>query len=226
MDSIDNPAKYPPVAWMNDCKVYNKNYERVPPSFLTNNVDVLCLNFSLKQKDRIGNGIMQDFYEIYENAKYVNIPIEVLNVPLDETKDAMCISFDSQANWFSLMFNDPLIVTLKYMYDITSVPHIMVLKPDGSVISTHGILDLDEYGKNALITWLSTAAATKSEKRLSKESAMYGHRWRFLTIGVGKTDKPDYRRKFSIMPTADTTSVSVGMTINTDPAPEDEQLPL
>ncbi|CAH0596922.1 unnamed protein product [Chrysodeixis includens] len=220
MDSISNPAKYKPVEWMNNCKMYNKNYEKVPCTFLTENVDVICLYFSLKDKDRVGNEIMQDFYEIYENAKYVNIPIEVLNVPMDDTKDAMCISFDDQANWFTLMFNDPLIIFLKYMYDITAVPHIIVLKTDGSVISSHGILDLDEYGKNALITWLSASATTKSEKRLSKERNMYGLKWRFLTLGVGKADKPNYRRKFSIMPVEEHLT-SIGMSVQTDTSSSD-----
>lgn len=213
MDTLNNPENLAPYYWLKDAKVYNHNYERIPFDWLTDCVDAIVLYFSVRGKDR--NGIIDNFYEIYENAKYKNLPIEVINVPMDETKENMCIGFDEQANWFTLMYSDPLIVILQYRYQISSVPHLVVIRTDGSIVSSHGILDLDEYGKNALITWLSCSAGSDNNKRLSKEMSMYGPKWKFLSAGVGKTAKPDYRRKFSIMPTPDEITTSVGLSVIT-----------
>lgn len=192
----DNPANFPQYDWLKNAKVFNQKYERVPTAWLKDNVDVLVLHFSLRGKDR--RGIMHQFYEIYENAKYSNLPIEVINVPMDESKEDMMFGFEEQANWFTLMFNDPLIITLQYRYEICAVPHLCVLRTDGSIVSSHGILDLDRYGRNALITWFSNSTIADSPKRLSKEITMYGPTWKYLNTNIGKNDKPDYHRKFSV----------------------------
>ncbi|XP_021195433.2 uncharacterized protein LOC110379931 [Helicoverpa armigera] len=204
---------FTPFNWLKDAKIYNHKYERVPSAWMTDNVDCIILYFSMRNVDR-PDDIMYQFYEWYENARYINLPIEVINVPMDETKENMCHGYDEQANWFTLMYNDPLILTLQYIYAICSVPHLVIIRTDCSVVSQHGILDLDKYGINAFITWMSTSAAACTPKRLSKELKMYGPKWKYLTAGVGKTDKPDYTRKFSIMQKPDETT-SIGMSIRT-----------
>lgn len=190
----DNPENFPPFNWIAEAKIYNHNYLRIPVEWITYGVDIIVLYFSLRDTDRPDN-IMEKFYELYENARYVNLPMEVINVPMDDNKQDVCISYDDQANWFTLMFNDPLIITLQYLYGITAVPHLVVIKTDGSVVSSHGISDLDAYGKNALITWMSTSSLIINPKRLSKELQMYGPNWRYLTIGSGGAPKRDYKKK-------------------------------
>ncbi|KAF9797691.1 hypothetical protein SFRURICE_017886 [Spodoptera frugiperda] len=192
----EDPCKLPPFNWIESAKIYNHSYERVPIEWLLDSADILVLYFSMRNSDRSDN-IMTQFYEVYENARYNNLPIEVINVPMDETREDMCISYADQANWFTLMFDDPIIITLQYRHEITAVPHLVVTRVDGSMVSSHGILDLDEFGKNALIAWLSTAAYTKPRKKLSRDTKMYGPQWKYLNAGVGKAESPDYKRNFS-----------------------------
>ncbi|CAG9792774.1 unnamed protein product [Diatraea saccharalis] len=185
---------FEPHDWLKNAMVYNKRFTNIPSKWIKENTDVLLLLFNTKGADK--DGIVQKFYHIYECIKHANIPIEVIYVPLEETEDEMKASFEIQANWFTLMFDDSLVLELMYMYQITSVPHILVLKPDCTVISYHGIMDLEEYGKNAVITWLSTTAC-KKERKLNKEADMYGSNWNYLKIGTGD-NKSIYRRRFAL----------------------------
>ncbi|XP_022818752.1 uncharacterized protein LOC111351183 [Spodoptera litura] len=192
----EDPSKLPPFNWIETAKIYNHNYEKVPIEWLLDSANILVLYFSMRDSDRSDN-IMSQFYEFYENARFKNLPIEVINIPMDETREDMCISYAEQANWFTLLFGDPIIITLQYKHGVTSVPHLVVTRPDGSMVSSHGILDLDEFGRNALIAWLSVAVHTKQSKKLSKETKMYGPKWNYLNAGVGKAKKPYYKRHFS-----------------------------
>ncbi|XP_073962679.1 uncharacterized protein [Choristoneura fumiferana] len=189
-----NPITLPPYNWLIDARVFNKNFEPVPYSWIAENADVVVLLFTSKGVDR--NGILQKFCEIYENVKYINMPIEVINIPMDENTKDMWDCYGEQANWFTLRVDDPLVLTLQYMYEITCIPHIIVQKPDGTMISTHGIQDLEEYGKNAIITWMTTSASMKTGRRMSKDANMYGKTWSYLNSGL--SSKKEYQGRFSV----------------------------
>ncbi|KAM3956818.1 uncharacterized protein ACR2FA_009206 [Aphomia sociella] len=188
------PQMFNSYDWLDEAVIYNKRYEVISSEWLRNNADVLVLLFTAHGIDK--GGVIEKFYEIYENIKFANLPVEVIYIPMDETEDDMKKCFETQANWFTLNINDPLVVTLKYMYDITCIPHLLVLKIDGSIISTHGILDIEQYGKNAVLTWLSTSPSTKNHRKLSKEAAVYGEKWCYMNVRPN-TRHDSYQRKFS-----------------------------
>lgn len=179
-----NPIQFTPYNWLKDAEIFNQNCEKVPTDWILENTDVVVLLFTAKGIDR--DGVIEKFYEIYENLKYINLPMEVIYVPLDENEEDAKECFEEQANWFTLKFDDLLVPTLKFMYGITCLPHVYVVKTDCSVISSHGILDLETYGKNAVITWLSTSASTKNNRKMSKDAEMYGEKWKFLNKSVAK----------------------------------------
>ncbi|XP_068625219.1 uncharacterized protein [Battus philenor] len=182
-----------PYKWLNEATIYNKRNEQVPISWILDNADLLVLLFNSKGVDI--NGIVTKFCEIYENVKYVNLPIEVIYVPMDDTEADAIASYESQANWFTLKFDDPLVPVLKYMYEVTCIPHLIVVNLDGTIVSSHAIFDLVEYGKNAVITWLSTSASIKSHRKLSRESSMYGENWVYMNVDPTR-NVSDYQRKF------------------------------
>ncbi|XP_059055649.1 uncharacterized protein LOC131849573 [Achroia grisella] len=189
-----------PYNWMDKAVVYNQRYDVVPCEWIRKNTDVLVLLFTARGIDK--DGIIVKFYEIYESIKLLNLPIEVIYVPMDETEAEMKQSYETQANWFTLSIHDPLVLTLKYMYDITCIPHIVVLKIDGSIISTHGVIDLEKYGKNAVLTWLSTSASTKKHRKLNKDASMYGEKWNYLNVRPNSSKYDSYRRKFNVPETS------------------------
>lgn len=191
---MDADCAFKPYDWLKEATIFNKRMVHVPTSWFLENADVLILLFTSKGTDR--NGAIAKFYETYENVKYANLPIEVVYVPMDETAEDMAASYESQANWFTLRFDDPLVHALKYMYEVTCIPRLLVLKVDGTVISSHGIFDLEEYGKNAVITWLSTSASIKAHRRLSRETTIYGDSWNYMNADPTRNVKTEYHRKF------------------------------
>lgn len=190
-----------PYKWLNEAAIFNKNNEKIPIEWLETNADVIALLFTTYGVDK--DGIIEKFYEIYENVKFVNLPIEVIFVTMDETEQDFDRAYESQANWFTLKFSDPLVPVLKYMYEITCLPSLVVIKFDGTIITKHGIVDLETYGKNAVITWVSRTTAIKSHRKLSKELNMYGDKWKYMNLVPNATSKPEtlltkkYQRKFS-----------------------------
>ncbi|CAG9570666.1 unnamed protein product [Danaus chrysippus] len=188
--------KFKPYEWLKDVEIFNKNNELVPHEWLQTNADVICLLFSSYETDK--DGVIEKFYSIYENVKHVNLPIEVINVPMDETEEDMMKCYEEQANWFTVKHSDPVIPVLKYMYEVTSVPHLIVIQLDGSIVSRHGILDLEEYGKNAVITWTSKTSTVTKHRNLSKELMMYGKDWVYMKVDQ-KFGKTDYQKRFSTL---------------------------
>ncbi|CAH2057353.1 unnamed protein product, partial [Iphiclides podalirius] len=191
---MDVDWTFKPYNWLKEAKIFNKRMEVVPVSWFLENVDILILLFTSKGVDR--DGVIAKFYVTYENFKFANLPVEVVYVPMDETAEEMAASYRSQANWFTLQFDDPLVHTLKYMYEVTCMPHLLVLKLDGTVVSSHGTFDLEEYGKNAVLTWLSTCATSNLHRRLSKEGAIYGDSWSYMNVDPTRDAKSEYQRKF------------------------------
>lgn len=172
------PIEFTPFNWLKDAAIYNQNFVKIPIPWIHENADIIALLFSRKGIDR--NNIIKKFYSIYEKVKHENnIPIEVINVPFDETEEDFKESYKEQANWFTLRFDDILVPTLKYLYGITCIPHIVVMKTDCTIISSHGILDLELYGKNALLTWLTTSSSRMKARSFKAEGVMYGEVWKF-----------------------------------------------
>lgn len=166
-----NSFVVPLCDWLIDATIYNHKYEEIPKFWLMDRVDAIVLYFSMRNADRFN--IMDKFREIHNNTRHINMPIEVLNVPMDDNEMDMRKSFEDQADWYTLMYDDPLINILKYRYGITCVPYLLVMRTDGTIVSSNGILDLDEYGQNALIAWMSSSATSKNPRRLYKDLSVF-----------------------------------------------------
>lgn len=184
--------------WLQQAQVVNKMFAPISYNLLHDNADVICLLFNQLACDR--NQIIRKFYKIYENSKYVNVPIEVINIPLDDTESDFRKSYKQQANWFTLKFEDPLINVLKYMYEITCVPQLKIMNVDCTLISRDGIGDIEQYGQNAVITWLPTSASSKKHRHFKTDAFMYGAKWNYIDLQRGNStlDKRPKARGWSV----------------------------
>lgn len=184
--------------WLKKAHVVNKMFTSIPYNLLSENADIICLLFSQYTCDI--NEVIRKFYNIYENSKYVNVPMEVINIPLDETDLDFRRSYREQANWFTLKFDDPLINILMYMYEVTCVPQLRIINVDCTLISRDGIGDIEQYGQNAVITWLPTSASSKKHRNFKNDSFMYGPKWNYIDVHRGSSiiDKKPKPRGWSI----------------------------
>lgn len=198
-----------PFNWLRTAEIYNKRYEIVPYEWLVEQADVLILLFSAKGIDK--DNIIRKFYQSYEDVKYTKLPIEVIYIPMDEKLYRMKSSFKHQANWFSVKYDELLITSLKYMYGITCIPRIVVIKANGEIISSNGILDLERYGKNAIITWISPSGMSRVKNKESEK--IYHEKWEYMR-GPDKCGLPEiYNRKFSPDPLQESSNESIAQEI-------------
>ncbi|XP_050673146.1 uncharacterized protein LOC126971019 [Leptidea sinapis] len=187
-----------PYDWLKEASIYNKNYTLIPVEWFKENADVIVLLFTANGLDK--DGIVEKFYSIYENVKLINIPIEVIYIPMDETEEDMMQCFERQANWFTLKIYDPLVQVLKYMYGITYMPTMFVIRPDLTLVSMLGVMELEQHGKDAIITWLSSPLKLRN-RQLENEKNIYGNEWKYANVDK----KKEYRRRFNIDTTNDAT---------------------
>lgn len=51
------------------------------------------------------------------------------------------------------LFLNPFSRELKYKYHVTTIPHVIVVKKDGTLITNSGKTEIEEIGVNVLVTW-------------------------------------------------------------------------
>lgn len=70
--------EFQPLNWLPDASIFNKNMQKIDPEWIAANADIVALLFTAKGVEK--DGIVHKFYKIYENVKFVNLPIEVSRV--------------------------------------------------------------------------------------------------------------------------------------------------
>ncbi|XP_013144818.1 PREDICTED: uncharacterized protein LOC106108260 [Papilio polytes] len=153
--SIDTEAVCAPYNWVEKAAVYNKRGERVPAARLRS-APAIALLFTSRGVDR--DGIIARFCRIYRDISDLHLPLEVIYVPMDETAQEAAAAYREQPDWLTLRVADPLVLELRYMHEVTCLPQLLVVRGDGALVSSQGVSDLEQYGKNAVLSWLPSAA--------------------------------------------------------------------
>ncbi|XP_013175075.1 PREDICTED: nucleoredoxin-like protein 2 [Papilio xuthus] len=155
--SADSESVCAPYNWVDSAAVYNKRGERVLAERLRR-APAIALLFTSRGVDR--EGVVARFCRIYQDISHLHLPFEVIYVPMDDTAEDAAASYGEQPDWLTLRFDDTLVHELKYMHEVTCIPQLLVVRGDGAMISSHGISDLEEYGRNAVLSWLPSAACS------------------------------------------------------------------
>jgi thiol-disulfide isomerase/thioredoxin len=71
--------------------------------------------------------------EIYPYLK----DIEILFVGSDKTEETF-IEYSKDHPWSTIPYNDPMRVKARSLYDVTTIPALVFVKPDGSMIEPNG----------------------------------------------------------------------------------------
>lgn len=99
--------------------------------------------------------ILPKINAIYAESRKRKIPLEIIYVSFDNNKEEMMECFKaSHGDWFAIPFGSSIIEELKIRYGVTYVPFVVVLKNDGTVITTNGKKEIEDLGVNVLVTWI------------------------------------------------------------------------
>ncbi|KFM74094.1 Nucleoredoxin-like protein 2, partial [Stegodyphus mimosarum] len=100
---------------------------------------------------RMFTPVLADFYEeIKEN----DLPLEIIFVSSDRSEDAL---FDymneAHGDWLAIPHGSNVAEQLKKKFNIQGIPTLVVIKKDGSVVTTNGRSDVEKKGSAAFKEW-------------------------------------------------------------------------
>ena len=90
--------------------------------------------------------------DFYEKVNAMTKQIEIIYVSSDEDPN----QFNNQLQRFpfvSIPFNDPRLMELKAMYAITAVPVLVIIRKDGTVVTTNARNDIYAFDEDAIKHW-------------------------------------------------------------------------
>ncbi|KAM8960596.1 nucleoredoxin-like protein 2 [Pelodytes ibericus] len=99
-----------------------------------------------------------DFYaELKENAK-PPAQFEIVYISSDKSADDMVAHMiKMHGDWLALPWQDPYKYELKNIYRITAIPKLVIVKPDGEMITDKGRKQIREMGLSCFKSWLEVA---------------------------------------------------------------------
>lgn len=98
--------------------------------------------------------LLEKLILVYEENRKRKTGIEVIYVSADNEEKFYMKEFASHSSWLAIPFKNDTSVELRWKYDITSLPQIIVVKKeDGLIITRKGKEELMKLGLNVLVTW-------------------------------------------------------------------------
>ncbi|CAH0564797.1 unnamed protein product [Brassicogethes aeneus] len=99
--------------------------------------------------------VLKTLKKVYHESKRRGGSWEVFFVSSDKSEEAFKAEFfsDKHGNWYALPYNDPRCEELRYKYNISSLPNVVVVRTDGEVVTLNGREDLESIGINVIVTW-------------------------------------------------------------------------
>ena len=91
--------------------------------------------------------------DFYNKVNKTRKKIEIVYVTSDEDPN----QFNSQLSsfpWVSIPFNDTRVMELKGMYAISAVPVLVIIRKDGTVVTTNGRNDIYAMEDEAIDHWI------------------------------------------------------------------------
>nr|KAG5700119.1 hypothetical protein BaRGS_029869 [Batillaria attramentaria] len=105
---------------------------------------------------------------MYDELKGRENPFEIVFISMDKTKEEMMEYYkETHGDWLALKYDDPLKDTLTEKYKVSIIPKLVVIRPDGEVITAKGRKDVQDKGLISFRGWHSSmlAAAKKADQQ-------------------------------------------------------------
>jgi thiol-disulfide isomerase/thioredoxin len=127
-----------------------KNGDVVDSSFMFS-VDMIGIYFSAHwcPPCKKFTPVLADFYrEVNKNGKRMEIIFASCDKDVDKFNE-----YFNEMPWISFPFEDSAIDTLSNAYECQGIPYLVVIKPDGKLVSKNGRNDVGKKGDNCFEYW-------------------------------------------------------------------------
>lgn len=131
----------------------NKRKAKVSADDALKDKDIIAFYFSAHwcPPCRMFTPVLADFYEEIKNQE---LPFEVIFISSDRSEEAL-FDYMSEAHgdWLAVPFGSSVAENLKKQFNIQGIPSLIVVKRDGTVVSSNGRSDVERKGSNAFKDW-------------------------------------------------------------------------
>lgn len=132
-------------------QLVNAAGEKVHPSTLSNKTVAVYFSAYWCPPCRAFTPVLVEFYNKLKADKK---PFEIVFVSGDENKPAMeTYMKDMKMPWPAVPYDSPKTGQLKTRFGIFGFPFMIVLRPDGTLITRDGVRDVAQFGESAFDKW-------------------------------------------------------------------------
>ncbi|KAL8562322.1 hypothetical protein ACOMHN_037278 [Nucella lapillus] len=110
--------------------------------------------------------------EVYDELVQREEAFEIVFVSMDRNREEMMDYYkDKHGKWLALKYGDPMKESLVEKFHISLIPKLMVVRPDGEVITPKGRKDVQDKGLTCFRGWHSAmlAAAKKADQQQQQQ---------------------------------------------------------
>jgi len=134
-------------------QLFNKNGQLISAEVALQDADIVCYYFSAHwcPPCRQFTPILADFYtELKDN----NAKIEIVFVSSDRSENDMkSYMNESHGDWMAIPWGSPITSTLKQKYNVSGIPALIIVKKNGTIVSTDGRSDVHRKGTACFRDW-------------------------------------------------------------------------
>jgi len=134
----------------------NRNGEDVPADEALKGKQLVLFYFSAGwcPPCRAFTPLLKDFYAAIKDDDSVSL--EIVFVSRDKSeKDMLTYLKDHHGDWLGVKFSDPVADELKQKFNLTTIPLLVVTKPDGTLVTREARNDVTNKGVAAVKDWLN-----------------------------------------------------------------------
>ena len=101
--------------------------------------------------------------EFYEKLREREAPLEIVFISSDVSSADMSEYMRHHGNWLSLAHSDVYARQLKQRYSVWTIPKLIVVAPDGEIVTTRGRAEVTEMGIDCFDDWVTSCARLCNE---------------------------------------------------------------
>uniref|UniRef100_A0A3Q0SC95 Nucleoredoxin like 1 n=1 Tax=Amphilophus citrinellus TaxID=61819 RepID=A0A3Q0SC95_AMPCI len=116
--------------------------------------------------------VLNDFFKRLKDPAYIEYPklLALIYISLDQSEEKQEKYLkELHKKVLFLAFEDPYRKELQTMFKVKDVPTIVVLRPDGSVLSPNAVQDICRFGCDCFQNWQESAAELIDRNFMNKE---------------------------------------------------------
>lgn len=133
-------------------KLMKHDREIVPASDILKDKKIIIYFFTaswVKTTD-----LLEKLMKVYKENQERKTGMEVIYVSADNEEKPFLKEFASHGPWLAIPFKNETSVELRWKYNVTSLPQLIVVKKeDGHIITRKGTDELMKLELNVLVTW-------------------------------------------------------------------------